>query len=82
MFLKQSHKIETPEAIVSLYVKLARFLTDIGQYETAEGLLSDVIGRVEKERGKRSSLLCDPLLAMVTMLHVQCKYIHHYPYSQ
>ena len=67
----QAHKLEKAGAILPLYVKLAKFLTDIGEYDTSEGLLSDVITRVEKECGEKSQLLCEPLLAMVTMLNVE-----------
>ena len=67
----QAHKLEKAGAMLPLYVKLAKFLTDIGEYETSELLLSDAIARVEKEYGEKSQLLCEPLLAMVTMLNVE-----------
>ena len=71
MCFPQSNKLEKAEAVLPLYVKLAEFLTDIGEYETAERLLSDVIGRVETECGQDLPLLCEPILAMVTMLNVE-----------
>jgi len=65
--------LEKAEAIMPLYVKLTHFLIDIGEYDIAEGLLNDVITRVEKERGADSQLLCAPLLAMVTLLNLEGK---------
>jgi len=67
----QSHDLEKAEAILPLHVNLAKFLTDIGEYSTAEGLLSEVISRVEEDCGETSQLLCEPLLAMVTLINLE-----------
>jgi len=69
--LLQSHDLEEAEAILPLHVNLAKFLTDIGEYSTAEGLLSEVISRVEEDCGETSQLLCEPLLAMVTLINLE-----------
>ena len=67
----QSHDLEKAEEILPLHVKLARFLIDIGEYSAAEGLLSEVISRVEQDCGETSQLLCEPLLAMVALINLE-----------
>ena len=63
--------MEKAQAILPLYVKLTKFLTDIGEYETADGLLYDVIARIKEECGEKSQLLCEPLFAIEKMLNVE-----------
>ena len=73
--LVQAHNLEKAEDILPLYVKLARFLTDIGEYSTAEGLLSEVISRVEDDCDETSQLLCEPLLAMVALINLEGRWL-------
>jgi hypothetical protein len=64
------------EAAHPTIVKFAQFIIDIGQYNVALRVLTQLVEQIERLCGDDSQLLCDPILTIIKLCSMQGTFVY------